>query len=460
MTEGFSRIDQELCTGCDNCTATCPADAISGQKYQPHAISEERCVSCGRCVQICNAYDSIFQKYPTPRDLRLKQRDLPPGFPEPLFAAYDRRFTSSVKAALADPGLVVMAQLGPAVCGPLAEDFGLPAGSLTEGRVVAALKKAGFRKVYSFSLPAAMAVLEEAHELVERLREGRILPVINSSCPAGVKFIEQSHPELIHYIAGNKSPHQIAGTLVKSRAAKMLQLSPERIYSVSIGPCNSRKFEASRPEMASGGRRDIDAVLTSRDLAHLIKDLGIDLSSMGEESHDHELPPLVGMDRVYGIPGDITEAVLKAGYGLLAPSAGQALEVQFTETETEGVRAASVKLDAFSVKAVALTGLPNAVPFLDAIKAGKSDIAFLEILACPMGCVSGGGQPKILLPQDKTAAYLERARLNGVPDARALHSLARNAEVQRIYRECFGRPCGNKSNHGIYTQYVERKLSQ
>jgi NADP-reducing hydrogenase subunit HndD len=167
-----------------------------------------------------------------------------------------------------------------------------------------------------------------------------------------------------------------------------------------------------------------------------------------------------GMDKVYCVPGDITEAVLRASYGLLAPDAEQPLKVQFVETETEGVRTTSVQLDKFSVKAVALTGLPNAIPYLEAMKAGKSDIAFFEMLACPMGCVSGGGQPKVLLPQERTGTYLERARLSGIPDAECLQTLARNAAVQRTYSECFDKPCGDRSNHAMYTQYVERKLSQ
>ena len=151
---------------------------------------------------------------------------------------------------MADPNRVVMAQYGPAVSGALAEDFGMATGSISTGRIVAALKKIGFRKVYGFTLPAALAVLEQAQDLVERLQSGRILPVINSSCPAAVKFIEQFHPELIHYLAGSKSPHQIAGTLLKSYVAGMLKLNPAQIYSVSIGPCTSRKFEAARPEMS------------------------------------------------------------------------------------------------------------------------------------------------------------------------------------------------------------------
>ncbi len=458
VTEGFSRIDRELCTGCGNCTAACPAEAISGERNRPHELSEERCVGCGRCVQICSAYDTVFQDHPISRAERLNQRGLPAGFTEPLFAAYDHCFISDVKAALGDSNHVVLAQCGTAVCGALAEDFGLAAGSVSTGHIVAALKKIGFRKVYSFTPAAALAVMEEAYELVERLKSGIILPVINSSCPAAIKFIEQSYPELIHYLASCKSPHQIAGTLLKSSVAGAMSLSPAQIYSVSIGPCTSRKFEATRPEMRSGDYPNVDAVLTTRELAYLIKDSGIDLLSIEEKEFDPELPVIPGMENVYCAPGDIAESVLHASYGLLGQNAGISPDVKFEDTGTEGVRAATVQLNGFSVKAVSAAGLPGAVPFFDAMKAGKNEVAFLELLACPMGCVSGGGQPKVLLPQDKAGAYAERAKLSRV-DAKSLDRMVQNAAVQRIYQE-FGKPCGDKSNRALHTEYTERRLSK
>jgi NADP-reducing hydrogenase subunit HndD len=459
VTEGFSRIDQELCTGCQNCTETCPADAISGEMKQPQVVSEERCVGCGRCVQVCSAYDTIFQQHTTSRADRLAQRGLPASISEPLFAAYDHCSIAKVRAALADPNLVVLAQYGPAVSGALSEDFGMAAGSITTGRVVAALKKIGFRKVYSFTLPAALAVLEEAHELVERLRSGRILPVINSSCPAAVKFIEQFHPELIHYLAGSKSPHQIAGAMFKSYIADMIKLDPKQVYSVSIGPCTSRKFEAGRQEMSSAEGPNVDAVLTTRDLAWLIKDFGINLSKLPEESFDPELPSIEGMEDVYCSPGDITAAVLHVSKAKLAQSLNEYPEINFSETGTEGVRTASAALDSYNVKVAAVAGLPAVVPFFDAMKAGKNELAFLELLACPMGCVSGGGQPKVLLPQDKAGAYAERAKLNAGLDAKSLSAIAQHPAIQRIYKDYFAKSCGDSSNRILHTQYVERKLN-
>jgi NADP-reducing hydrogenase subunit HndD len=459
VTEGFSQIDQELCTGCQNCTETCPADAISGEKKQPQVVSEERCVGCGRCVQVCSAYDTIFQERPTSRANRLAQRGLPANLTEPLFAAYDHCCITDVRAALADPKLSVVAQYGPAVSGALAEDFGLSAGSISTGRIVAALKKIGFKKVYSFALPAALAVLEEAHELVERLRAGRILPVINSSCPAAVKYIEQTHPELIHYLAGSKSPHQIAGALIKSCVADALKLKPEQVYSVSIGPCTSRKFEAGRPEMITAGCPSVDAVLTARDLVWLIRDAGIDLTKLPEEDFDAELPAVEGMGDVYCTPGDIAASVFQVSRSLLNQGSSECPDVKFSETGTEGVCTATGTLDSYDVKMAAITGLPAAGPFFDAMKAGKNEIAFLELLACPMGCVSGGGQPKVLLPQDKPGTYAERAKLNAGTDAKKLSALAQHPAIQRLYKDYYAKSCGDNSNRALRTQYVERKLN-
>lgn len=458
MTEGVVQIDRELCTGCGNCVATCPSEAIHGERGQPHSVSEERCLTCGRCVQVCNAYDSLFQDYPSSRTERLRQRELPANLQEPLFAARDRCALGAVKAALADPARVAVVQCGPTVCMALAEDFGLPPGSLPPGRVIAALRKMGLRKVYSFGLPATLAVLEEAQELAERLQSGRILPVINSSCPASVKAIEQFYPELIHYLASAKSPHQIAGTLLKSYVAAKLALEPATVYSVSVGPCTSRKFEAVRPEMSSGGRPDIDAVLTTRELAYLIKEFGIDLETLAEEEFDDELPAVAGTDGVYCAPGDITEAVLRTAHGLLTQGQGGTREVALADTGSEGVRVTSVQLNGFEVKAAAIAGWQNAVPILETIKSGKSEFAFVEVLACPMGCVSGGGQPKVLLPQDRSAAYNERARLATETGARDWEGAAQLSAVQQVYRGFFGKACGDKSNRALHTQYQERRL--
>jgi iron only hydrogenase large subunit-like protein len=384
-------------------------------------------------------------------------RGLPTNLAEPLFAAYDQCCIAEVRKALADPKRIVLAQLGPAT-GTISEDFGLPAGTISAGQIVSTLKKLGFQKVYDFSLPAALAVTEEAHELIHRLQSGGVLPLINSSCPAAVKFIEQFHPELIHYLAGCKSPAMIAGALLKSYVAKAMNLDPSQVYNVSLGPCTSRKFEAGRPELSAAGSPHVDAVLTVRELAYIIKDSGIDIASIAGAPFDSELPVVAEMENVYSNASDISGSVLRAGRGLLKQ--GDSPDVKFADTETEGVRTASVQLGEFKVKAVSITGLTAAKPFFDAIKAGKNEIAFMELLACPAGCVSGGGQPKVLLPQDKAGTYAGRAVAHACPDGKNREGLAQNPAVQRIYQEAFGKSAGDKSNRALQTQYEERKLSR
>jgi iron only hydrogenase large subunit-like protein len=181
---------------------------------------------------------------------------------------------------------------------------------------------------------------------------------------------------------------------------------------------------------------------------------------IAEEEFDSELPAISKMENVYCVPGDITEAVLYASCGLLDQNQEESLEVKFAETGAEGVRTTTVQLNGFSVKAAAVAGLPSAVTFFDAMKAGKNEVAFLELLACPMGCVSGGGQPKVLLPQDKAGAYAERAKFNAGIDANSLIAIARHPAVQRIYRDYFAKACGDKSNRALRTQYTERRLTR
>jgi iron only hydrogenase large subunit-like protein len=433
---------------------------VEGEPRQPQTVREERCLCCGQCIQICSAYDSIFDTHVTDRAARLQQRNLPLSLTEPLFAMYDRQSMAEVKAALADADLFTMVQCDATVPGAIAEDFGLAAGSFSSGQVTAALRKLGFDKVGNTTLPAACALLEAAHELIERLEGGRILPVINSSCPAAVKFVEQFYPELIHYLCSCKSPQQIAGALFKSYGAEMAGTDPASVYSVSIGPCTARKFEANRPEMKSNGdhpHSHVDAVLTTRELAYLIKEAGIDLGGLVDEEFDRDLPEVPGLEKVYCQTGDITRAVLSTSRELLNHQKGSDFDIQLI-AQSEGVHIAQGQLGNHEIKAVAVSGLRNAVPFLEAIRAGKNEFAFMELMACPQGCVSGGGQPKVLLPINKERVYAERARITSDGDS-SVRGIAKHAVVQQLYQCHFGKQYGDKSNRIVHTQYVERRLN-
>jgi iron only hydrogenase large subunit-like protein len=459
VIEAMMQIDQELCTGCRRCADDCPTSAIEGEQGKPQTICEERCVHCGQCVQTCSAYDSIFDEHLTPRESRLNERHLFPSLKEPLFAVYDRNSLADVKAALASAsaGLFTTVQCDSTASMALAEDFGLAPGSVSAGQVVASLRKLGFRKVYNTNSLAGFAILEEAHELIERLNCGRVLPVIDSACPAAVKYIEQSYPELIYYLSSCKSPSQIAGALFKSYGAKTWGIDPAGIYSISVAPCTSRKFEASRPERKGDGhpaRRAVDVVLTTRELAYLIKDAGIDVTGLAPEEFDDDLGGIPWLANVYCTTGDVTQAVLHTSPELLNHGAGSPLNLAFPDAPTEGARVISVSVAGCNVKAVAVSGLRNAIPFFEAMKAGKREFGFMEVRACPMGCVSGGGQPKVLLPQDKLPAYGERARLTSLCSANNRSKISEDPAVQRVYQGYFNKPCGDKSNRVLHTQWA------
>jgi iron only hydrogenase large subunit-like protein len=388
------------------------------------------------------------------------ERQLSPAMKEPLFAAYDRNRVNEVKTALAEPRRLAIAHCQMPICIALAEDFGLPPGAFSPGQVAAAIRKLGFSRVYGTSVASALAIAEHAHELAERVEGGKILPVINSSCPALVKLIEQSYPELIHYLASCKSPQQIAGALFKRCAAQAAGIRSEDAFNVSLVPCTSRKFEAARPEMSASGNpaiRDVDAVLTTRDLAHLIKEKGIDPSTLAEEEFDDDLPEIAGAENAYCTTGEVTQAVLRAAVELLSrrTQAISGSDVEVTEAHEEGARIACIQINGYNLKGIAVSGLQNAIPYLDDIKAGKRELAFLEVMSCPMGCVSGSGQPKVLLPEDKTAVYskrLEILRGNAAPRS----NVTEHPLLKALYRDLFLTPCGDKSNRVLHTQYFER----
>jgi iron only hydrogenase large subunit-like protein len=458
VTDAIIQRDQDLCTGCQRCADNCPTGAIEGERGQPQAVREEKCVQCGQCVEICSAYDSVFDENLLPRSDRLKARHLPGSLTEPLFAVFDRNFLDEVRAALAEGSVFAVAQCDSTVAGSLAEDFGHAPGTLSLGHLAAALRKLGFRKVYNTNSLAALPVLEEAYELVDRLNCGRVLPVIDSSCPATVKFIEQAYPELLHYLSTCKSPHQVAGAICKSEGPELWGVDPSRIYSVSIGPCTSRKFEAGRAELKAEGRperREVDAVLTTRELAYLLKGAGLDPFTLPEEEMDTDLAAISWLAHVYCTTGDVTQAVLRtcaefAGEGAAGPAPRLSRDGQ-----AEGARVASVTLAGHHVKGLAVSGLRNAIPFFDAIKAGRREFGFIEARACPLGCVSGGGQPKVLLPQDKPPVYAERASVTALEADDAPGRLSEHPAARQAY-EYFGKACGDKSNRVLHTRYEDR----
>lgn len=453
----FIHIDQELCTGCRRCVQVCPADAIEGEKGQPHTINRERCIICGQCVQICSAYASIFDEGIAPREQKLAERGLLPSVREPLFAAYNRGDAPQVKAALTDPSLFKVVQCAPAVRVAIAEEFGLPLGSLTPGKMAAALKAAGFDRIYDTNFTADLTIMEEASELVQRLTQDGRLPMFTSCCPGWVKYVEDAYPELIPHLSSCKSPQQMAGALFKTFGAKLDGVDPARVYSLSVMPCTCKKFECERPEMTASGYRDVDAVLTTRELAQLLKDAGIDFDNLAEAEFDKPLGTYTGAGAIFGVTGGVMEAALRTSYEWVT---GQSLpELDFvTVRGGEGVRKAAVRLGDLELKVIIVAGLKHVRDLLEQVKAGQADFHFMEVMTCPVGCVSGGGQPKVLLPGDKPVAYAGRTGSTYCHDAALpLRKSHDNPEIQKLYEAFLGKPLGPESHHLLHTHYASRR---
>lgn len=452
------KIDAELCTGCGRCSEVCPVDAIEGKRGENHSIIAAKCVMCGQCVQICSAYDSPFEDYAISRRQRLDERNMPAATPEPLFAAYHVGDFPKVKEMLISQKKFSMVQCAPAVRVSLAEEFGMPLGSLVPGKMAAALKRLGFKRVYDTNFAADLTIMEEGSELVKRITEGGPLPMFTSCCPAWVKFVENEYPELIAHLSSCKSPQQMAGAMFKTYGANVDGVDAENVYSVAIMPCTCKKFEAGRPEMKSSGFQDVDAVLTTRELAYLIKEASIDFNNLPEESFDKPLGMYSGAGSIFGVTGGVMEAAIRTAYEMITKKPLENVNVTSVRG-TEGVRRGTLDTGELKLKTVVVSGLKNAIPILEELKSGKADFHFMEVMTCPAGCISGGGQPKMLLPDNGVRAYTNRKasiyKHDGEQRYRKSHE---NPEIQNIYETFLGEPLGHQSHKLLHTHYKSRKI--
>jgi len=348
-------------------------------------------------------------------------------------------------------------QCAPAVRVAIAEEFGLPLGSLTPGKMAAALRKLGCDRVYDTNFAADLTIMEEGSELIQRVTTGGVLPMFTSCCPAWVKYIEQTYPEFLPHLSSCKSPQQMAGAVFKTYGAQVAGVAAERIFSISVMPCTCKKFECDRPEMDDSGYRDVDVVITTRELAQLIKDAGIDFVHLPEAEFDKPLGTYTGAATLFGVTGGVMEAALRTGYELISKEAIPEININSVRGG-EGIRKASVKIGDLTLKVVVVSGLKNAQLVLEQMKAGKVDFQFVEVMCCPVGCVSGGGQPKVLLPSDKARAYDSRMTSTYVHDTNLpLRKSHDNPDVQKLYEAFLGEPQGSESHHLLHTQYTARK---
>ena len=446
-------IDKDLCTGCQECIKVCPVNAIEGEKNKPQEINIDKCVICGQCVQVCKSYASIIDNGFDFVDEKRKERNLPDSIKEPVFAAYNICDIEKVKQALKDPSKFTMVQCAPAVRVALGEEFGLELGVLTPGKMAAALKELNFDRVYDTNFPADLTIMEEGTELIKRVTEGGTLPMFTSCCPAWVKFMEDNYPELTDHLSSCKSPQQMGGAVFKTYGAQINSIEASSIYSVSIMPCTCKKFEADRPEMNSSGYKDVDVVLTTRELAYLIKEMKIDFNNLKDEKFESPLGTYTGAGTIFGVTGGVMEAALRTGYELITKTTIP--NVDITEIRgNEGFRVSSVKVGDLYLKVGVVTGLKNVVPVLESLKAGKLDLDFIEVMTCPVGCVSGGGQPKLLLEEYRETAYEKRIKSTYEHDKNLpLRKSHENPDIIKIYEEFLNEPLGSMSHNLLHTEY-------
>ena len=446
-------IDKDLCTGCQECVKVCPAYAITGEPGKPQEINPDRCVVCGQCVQVCKSYASIIDYGPEFVQNKKEERKIPKVINEPLFAANNVCDVDKVKAALKDPTKITMVQCAPAVRVALGEEFGMDLGSLTPGKMAAALKALNFDKVYDTNFAADLTIMEEGNELIKRVTTGGTLPMFTSCCPAWVKFMENNYPELTDHLSSCKSPQQMGGAVFKTYGAKINNIDAKDIYSVSIMPCTCKKYECDRPEMNSSGYRDVDAVLTTRELAYLIKDAGIDFNTLEEIDFESSLGVYTGAGTIFGVTGGVMEAALRTAYEVITGEEIPSIDIPAVRG-SEGFRTAEIKIGDLTLKVGIVTGLKNVVPVLEDLKAGKLDLHFIEVMTCPVGCVSGGGQPKLLLEEYRQTAYKNRTKATYMHDSNLpLRKSHTNPEITKIYSEFLKEPLGEISHHLLHTKY-------
>ena len=434
--------DFNKCILCRRCVATCKnvqnigAIGVANRGFtscvstvENRSLNDVNCTNCGQCIMAC-----------------------------PTGALREKDDTKNVWKELKNEEKVVIVQTAPAVRAALGEEFGMPIGTNVTGKMVTALKRIGFDKVFDTNTGADITIMEESNELIERIKENKNLPLITSCSPGWIKYIEMNYPEQLNHISSCKSPHQMFGALIKSYYAEKIGVKPESICVVSVMPCVAKKFEANRDEMKVNNLRDVDYVITTRELARMIKQAGIDFVNLEDSVFDDPMGEATGAAVIFGTTGGVMEAALRTASEVLT---GETLaNVNFEEVRgNDGIKRATVKIGDKDVKAVVAHGLKNAQIVMDEIKEGKADYQFVEIMACPGGCIMGGGQP-IRSSKERATIDIRKLRaecLYGIDEKSVVRKSHENPVVKKIYEEFLEKPGSHKAHELLHTSYVERE---
>jgi NADP-reducing hydrogenase subunit HndD len=439
-----------------------------------HSIVRDpnKCVLCRRCVSVCknvqtvSAIETIDRGYNTivASPFHMPLKDTPCVncgqciVACPVGALREKNSTEKVWDALSNKDLHVVVQTAPAVRAAIGEEFGYPIGTPVTGKMVAALKKLGFAKVFDTDTAADLTIMEEGTELVDRIKNNGTLPLITSCSPGWIKFCEHFYPDMLDNLSTCKSPQNMFGAVLKSYYADKMGIDPSKIFVVSVMPCTAKKYEAERPELASTGYPDIDEVITTRELAEMIKESGIDFRNLEDEEFDDPMGEATGAGVIFGATGGVMEAALRSVPYLLTGKDDDNIDIKVVRG-VEALKEAEVEIGGVKIKAAVVHGLGNARKLLDKVKAGETEYHFIEIMACPGGCVCGGGQPiQPASVRNEVNLMSERAKALYQEDQSLTYRRSHhNPRVLKMYEEYFEQPGGHKAHKLLHTHYVARE---
>ncbi|MBN1514787.1 MAG: iron hydrogenase small subunit [Phycisphaerae bacterium] len=388
-------------------------------------LNVSSCINCGQCITVC-----------------------------PTGALREQSHIKEVTDALRDPDRFVVIQHAPSVSVTLAEEFGMKPGRDVCGALTAALRRLGFDRVFDTAFAADLTIMEEAAELVHRIRNGGRLPMMTSCSPGWIKFVEQFYQDFLPNLSTCKSPQQMLGAVIKSYFAQKEGIEPSRIFSVTVMPCTAKKFEASRPEMSLDGLPTVDAVLTTRELARMIRLRGLDLANLEPESADTPLGERSTAGKLFGVSGGVMEAALRTAHYMLTGQELPELKLQKLRG-LKSVKQARVEIAGQEYGVAAVSGLANAAALLDEIRAGRQDLHFIEVMTCPGGCIAGGGQP---IGTNLDAVRARMKVLYQIDRDEPIRTSHGNPGIQRLYAEFLGEPLSERSHHLLHTHYTVRDV--